>query len=556
MIAAPFARAPFAGGLRVTAGATFLYTGSTQTWTVPIGVNLVTVDLMGAAGGTPNGAGLGGRVRCNLVVIPGETLQIRVGGLGVGKAGGYNGGGPVTGGTGTYGAGGGGATDVRRGAYASADRLVVAPGGGGGGAYGSGGAGGTPNGSTGGSATPGSSGGGGGTATAGGAAGTMTNSGTAGTLAQGGTGGTVGGIMDGGGGGGGLYGGGGGGGSNGNPGDFQGSTGGGGGSGYSTGVAETIQSGVREGNGMANITWLIPFYNLAGTVTPAGTFALTLRPWYRPAAAASPKMQYDRDGSVGFYRNGSAVLRALTSPELTNLNSESGLDTVVDTTASGTGVTIGVIFPAPRDITGFWTNALAGSANGLLETSTNTTTGIDGSWTTQASTYASSGNFRTGIAALALTGINAIRITSTNGASGKTFYRNLHVYGIPSTGYSIDRLRIWHPTLDQELATLDFGDPAGESTYDTTFRVKNNSSSLYANSVVLSAEALTDANPTVVSQLTVSQGGSFAATQTLTQLGPGAISAVCTLRLSVSASVLPGLWRQRLKAVATTWTTS
>jgi hypothetical protein len=266
-------------------------------------------------------------------------------------------------------------------------------------------------------------------------------------------------------------------------------------------------------------------------------------------------VQYDRDGSTGFFRDASGALRALTAPELTNLDSEaSTTNTVTDSTASGTGVTIGVIFPDLRDITGFWTNSVAGSAYGLLETSINTTTGIDGTWVTQAASYTrGSMSFRDGIALLALTGIKAIRITSTNGASGTTSYKNFHVYGIPSTGNSIDRLRIWHPTLDAELATLDYGTPYGRSTWDITFRVKNNSTALNANNVVLSAEALTEPLPTIVSQMTVSQGSGFAATQTIALIAPASISAVCTLRLTAGA-VPAGLWRQRIKAVATTWT--
>lgn len=273
------------------------------------------------------------------------------------------------------------------------------------------------------------------------------------------------------------------------------------------------------------------------------------------AVATGPKMQFDRDGSTGFFRNAAASLRSLTSGEMTTLSGETGT-TVSDATASGTGVTIGVIFPDTRDIVGFQTNSTAGGANGLLETSTNTTTGLDGAWTTRATTYTTTANFRTAGLALALTGVKGIRITSTNGASGTTVYKNMHVYGIPSTGISSDRLRIWHPTLNQELASLDFGDPARESTYDATFRIYNNSSSQFANSVVVSTEALTDTSPTVLSQESISQGSGFASTQTITQLIPLALSAVLTLRFSVGAGATVGAWRQRVKAVAGSWTGS
>jgi hypothetical protein len=75
--------------------------------------------------------GEGGYVSADLAVTAGEVLEIYVGGEGSGPTGGYNGGG--NGGSTSYGAGGG-ASDVRRGAYTLSDRIIVAGGGGGTGA--------------------------------------------------------------------------------------------------------------------------------------------------------------------------------------------------------------------------------------------------------------------------------------------------------------------------------------------------------------------------------------------------------------------------------------
>ncbi len=120
---------------------TFAYTGAAQTYTVPAGVNYLSVDAVGGQGGAagfispPNLGGKGGRTRATLHVVPGEVLTINVGGLGqtipssggVPSPGGFNGGGAGYNGSG----GGGGATDIRRGAATLADRLLVAAGGGG-----------------------------------------------------------------------------------------------------------------------------------------------------------------------------------------------------------------------------------------------------------------------------------------------------------------------------------------------------------------------------------------------------------------------------------------
>ncbi len=208
------------------------YAGAPQAWTVPLGVNSVEFDLYGAAG-TDNGnngfvGGKGGRATATLNVTPGQLVRIYVGGAGGFLAGGWNGGGHGF-------AGGGGGTDLRIGGTGLADRVLVAGGGGGVGNYGGasqGGNGGGLVGTSGNSPTAGAPG----TQTAGGA-GTWP-----GSLGQGGGGGGGGSLAARGGGGGGYYGG--------STNDQEG----GGGSGY--GPAGTVfETGVREGNGQAILTY-------------------------------------------------------------------------------------------------------------------------------------------------------------------------------------------------------------------------------------------------------------------------------------------------------------
>ncbi len=238
----------------------------TYDFVVPARVTALTVDAHGAQGGNSNGGppnppgGLGGRVTATIVVTPGETLQVRVGGRGGdGSAGstvgGVNGGGAGAS-SGAIAGGGGGASDVRRGGTDLEDRVVVAGGGGGAGAFVDGGAGGAGGGDT---PTAGESGapmgprgvgGSAGGAAAGGAGGSGQPAGGPGAAGQGGTG-ALGGD-DGGGGGGGWYGGGGGGAG------FAGGGGGGGGSGHAVDGASGLvfANGVRSGDGLVELTWV------------------------------------------------------------------------------------------------------------------------------------------------------------------------------------------------------------------------------------------------------------------------------------------------------------
>lgn len=114
-----------------------------QLFTVPAGVDRITVTALGAGG---YGGSFGAKVTGTLGVRPGDILHVMVGGTGIRQSGGFNGGGP---GVGPKGGGGGGATSLQAcsgtdiqctSSYGSADepRLLVAGGGGGSGARASG----------------------------------------------------------------------------------------------------------------------------------------------------------------------------------------------------------------------------------------------------------------------------------------------------------------------------------------------------------------------------------------------------------------------------------
>jgi hypothetical protein len=284
-----------------------LYTGSMQVYTVPCGVNSITIKAWGAEGATGATGGLnstggiggkGGYAEGTLSVTPGQQLYVYVGGKGSGNNGGFNGG---ANGGGQNAGGGGGATDVRVTSTSISNRIIVAGGGGGGGragceqagvAGGNGGFGGGGNGQDGNSATTsgGQAGGGfGAIGTAGGAQGIgcgafLGNIGSPASNENGGTGGggqtcccfSAPSIPGGGGGGGGYLGGGGGGGGSagtaGCSGNDKGAGGGGaGGTSYTSGVSNGISTpDVRLGDGKVIISYNNP---LAATtlISPANS---------------------------------------------------------------------------------------------------------------------------------------------------------------------------------------------------------------------------------------------------------------------------------------------
>ena len=260
-----------AQGGAVNGTQTFNYTGGIQTFTAPVTGNY-TVTLFGAQGG--NGlnttGGLGGQATGSLALTAGQTISVYVGGKG-GNAGGvmgWNGGGQggLDVGAGQHAGSGGGATDIRVGGTALANRVIVAGGGAGGGRDAATGVGGGTSGTTSANFSSGY-GGTGGTQVGGGLAWTLVRGATHGTLGQGGNGSTGYNAAGGGGGGGGYYGGGGGT-STQNHGSGW-SAGGGGGSSFLGGVAAgSTTQGVRSNDGLCTITWSINAIGCPSALTP------------------------------------------------------------------------------------------------------------------------------------------------------------------------------------------------------------------------------------------------------------------------------------------------
>jgi len=250
---------------------TYDYTGSSDTYTVPIGVTSISIECYGAEGNVGLGAGggdagLGGYAEGELAVTPGDILNIFVGGQD-----GFNGGG--TGGD-IGGGNGGGASDVRFGGVGLGDRIIVGGGGGGGGSTGcniawAGGVGGAGGGlvGTNGADSPNGGGGFGGTSGVGGLEGIGCGGYLGSPGSDDGTGGDGQGCCclttpgGGGGGGGFVVGGGGGGGSAGTVGCSGNDKGGGGGGAGGTSntlalLAASTDDGVRSGDGQIIITIL------------------------------------------------------------------------------------------------------------------------------------------------------------------------------------------------------------------------------------------------------------------------------------------------------------
>lgn len=281
------------------------------------------------------------------------------------------------------------------------------------------------------------------------------------------------------------------------------------------------------------------------------------------------RMAYDVDGSTGFFVDPNNIPSALTLANLQTLNDETNSQ-YAPVYSQPVTIYEGLIFPQNRDITALFV-ALGISFGGLTldtETSTDTTNGFDGTWTRRvtASAYRGGGaikpEYRTQITTgLSYTNVKAfrLRLTGTSGSNVTMATYSMHLYGVQNGTGTVDRLRLWHPTLDQELAAayFDFAEQArGSVSTAKQFRVKNNSATLTANSPVLSIPTpLTDASPTLVGQFQFSTDGStYTNTVTLSNLTAGSISPIVYCKNTCSATASLSLWSARVKAAATSWT--
>jgi len=270
-------------------------------------------------------------------------------------------------------------------------------------------------------------------------------------------------------------------------------------------------------------------------------------------------MAYDRDGTVGFYTSlyKSGTVSQMTETQLRQLNDEnSSTAWNYGSPSLGSDHTIGFIFPDIRSIAGILihqshTNTLE------VETSADTTNGLDGTWTTRSTSLVSADStspfYRSNISSVSWSSVKGLRWSFSTGSSKSIVA--VHLFGAVSSPAT--RLALWHPTLDQEVtgAYFDWGDVPRGTSSSRTFRVKNMSSTQTANSIGLSMEALTDTTPTVVGQHSFSSDGlTFSSTLNIGSLAPSSISNVLTLKRITPSDAALSVWAARIVALPGSWT--
>ncbi len=275
----------------------------------------------------------------------------------------------------------------------------------------------------------------------------------------------------------------------------------------------------------------------------------------------SYRLPYDQDGTRVFAYNSAGGITEQSDAIVRNLNSEESV--IVQYSGSFVGMIF--IFPRLMNIYQAFIPHYASLPSFTPSYSTNSTNGIDGTWTNcptvvrptlpflNTKPFMRQSAYRTNVLAL---GCRALKLPIQYPPQWP-----LHLYG-EIVSLSGDRLALWHPTLNQEIgpAYFDFGDVKAGTTSNKTFRVKNLSAGMTAGSIQVSRETLTESNesatsPTIASQFTFTQDGSsyFSTLNLPSSLSPGGVSSVITVRRQTPLDAQLSLFTARIVASASSW---
>ncbi len=277
------------------------------------------------------------------------------------------------------------------------------------------------------------------------------------------------------------------------------------------------------------------------------------------------RMPYDDDGSV--YALGSLFDGILNYPSGSQALHANG--SVYGTAGAGGAATASVVgyrgawlfFPELREVTAFyaWFHTTDGASSAvmtasLIEGSTNSTNGLDGTWETAsvggAPTRNNNFDWRSTIKSLSFTGSKKIvRLCFTYNWAAVNVYL-LHVYGEKGSGQTPDDIiYIDHDTTPgvEYTAPEDFGDRPLATTVTRQFRVKNTSATLTANTINIQCN---DADFAISTDNTT-----WVVTINIASLGPGAESSTMYIRNTTPApGALLGPRFARIVTTVGSWT--
>lgn len=278
------------------------------------------------------------------------------------------------------------------------------------------------------------------------------------------------------------------------------------------------------------------------------------------------RIGWDRVGQFMKINKGTGVVSSVYSDaQMGTLNSENQSYVAVNEPRQWA-----ILLEEEYDIDAFlWVNEGTASSSGgsFFEYSSDTTNGIDGTWTSMSlPTFETTASLD--LAALRNFDHQGMNVFSTpircrairagnNGGSSRGNVRFIGLWGEP---VNPKKLVFWHPTEDEKIsdpAYFDWGDRYINQTIPPkSFRIKNTHDTMAASDISISVEALYNdgGTPNIIESHSLSNDGStYESSVDIAALAPGEVSDVIYLKFDPSSGSMPNLKFARVIAAAESW---
>lgn len=246
--------------------------------------------------------------------------------------------------------------------------------------------------------------------------------------------------------------------------------------------------------------------------------------------------------------------------------SEGGMDAMIGWNTGTKGVSIPAqsymvcLFPQARSVEAIAMNGRCtnNDTTATLAYSLDTVDGVNGQWTTVKNlvcynAFHSANELRTSIWPVGASGIKAVRIY-TSYFNGNL---DMELFGVWGTTLS-NGLTPWHPTLDQALSndtgSLDRGDIlVTAAPVVQQFRVKNNSTTHNATTVVIQADTTSAAGALDTELLFSLDNVNFQSSQTISAINIGTVSPLIYMKRPTPTNPAGTTRIATVKATAGAW---
>lgn len=288
----------------------------------------------------------------------------------------------------------------------------------------------------------------------------------------------------------------------------------------------------------------------------------------------SRRFAYDDDGTVAFWCTGvgadaGSFDSEVTAGELATLNNQ---DTDAVGLSNSSAYGIWFLFPELREVDGVFVAANTGTGFGpdvgMIATADATATNPFGPAWTQSVAAGSTpnitaiprDNYRTQIVSMAETSERGLAAIRGDTGSSRRFLQ-LHIYGTISPGETPDRILFIDEATGLEFTgPIDYGDIPRGGSEDYELRLRNNSTTLQANTIQYTAESLgVDGGGGYGGghgwfTATLPAGSTFSGTNQIASLAASTSTGIITLRRITPGGEEPRLFAPRETVQVDSWT--